>query len=176
MNIVTSTPVRPGTRTAIDKDSFLRCKDHQSTKLCIKTCDKCILLLEQEKLPQGRLSTTSQVLAYYLTMNKNNVKTNNLVDAYSDVMLHWVLRNVYTVTQKAVLTKLEQIVETYRNLEKYPRKKRRDTYFKNNEKFRVECGKLFDIKCHDQKRIKDQEKEEDLLFDHYQTLVPQVSP
>ena len=53
VNIVTSTPVRPGTRTATDKDSFILCKDHQTTKLCIKTCGKCILLLEQEKLPQG---------------------------------------------------------------------------------------------------------------------------
>ena len=48
VNIVASTPVRPGTRTATDKDSFLPCKDHhQTTKLCIKTCDKCILLFEQ---------------------------------------------------------------------------------------------------------------------------------
>ena len=62
--------------------------------------------------------------------------------------------NVYTVTQKAVLTKLEQIVETYQNLKKYPRKKRKDTFFKNIENFRVECGKVFDIKCNDQKRIK----------------------
>ena len=53
VNIVTSTPVRPGTRTATGKDSFLPCKDHQTIKLCIKTCNKCILLLEQEKLPQG---------------------------------------------------------------------------------------------------------------------------
>ena len=90
VNIVISTPVRPGTRIATDKDSFLRCKDHQITKLCIKTCDKCILLLEHEKLPQGQLLTTSQVLAHYLTINKNNVKTNNLVDVCSDVMLHWV--------------------------------------------------------------------------------------
>ena len=128
VNIVTSTPVRPGTRTATDKDSFIPCKDHQTTKLCIKTCDKCILLLEQEKLPQGWLPTTSQVLAYYLIMNKNNVKTNNLVDVCSDVMLHWVLCNVYTVTHcHSVLTKLEQIVETYWNLKKYPRKKRKDT-------------------------------------------------
>ena len=94
VNIVTSTPVRPGTWSATDKDSFLWCEDHQTTKLCIKTCDKCILLLEQEKLPQGRLPTTSQVLAYYLTINKNNVKTNNLVDVCSDVMLHWVLCNI----------------------------------------------------------------------------------
>ena len=47
VNIVTSTPVRPGTRTATDKDPFLPCKDHQTTKLCIKTYDKCILLFEQ---------------------------------------------------------------------------------------------------------------------------------
>ena len=112
VNIVTSTSVRLGTRTATDKDSFLPCKDHQATKLCIKTCGKRILLLEQEKLPQGRPPTTSHVLAYYLTMNKNNVKTNNLVDVCSDVMLYWVLCNVYTVTRKAVLTKLEQILET----------------------------------------------------------------
>ena len=39
VNIVTSTPVRPGTRTATDKDSFLPCKDHQTTKLYIKTCE-----------------------------------------------------------------------------------------------------------------------------------------
>ena len=109
-------------------------------------------------MSQGRLRTTSQVLAYYLTMNKNNVKTNNLVDVCSDVMLHWVLCNVYTVTQKVVLTKLEQLVETYSNLKKYPRKKRKDTYFQNIENFRVEFGKLFDIKCNDQKCIKDQEK------------------
>ena len=88
VNIVTSTPVRPGTRTATDKDSFLPRKDHQTTKLHIKTCDKCILLLEQEKLPQGKLPTTSQVLDYYLTMNKNDVKTNNLVDVCLDVMVH----------------------------------------------------------------------------------------
>ena len=91
-------------------------------------------------------------------MNKNNVKTNNLVDVCSDVMLHWVLCNVYTVTQKAVFTKLEQIVETYQNLKKYPRKKRKDAYFKNIENFRVECRKLFDIKCNDQKCIKDRRK------------------
>ena len=97
-------------------------------------------------------------------------------------MLHWVLCNVYTATRKVVLTKLQQIVETYWNLKKYPRKKRKDTFFKNTENFRVECGKLFYIKCNNQKRIKDQEKkwrvkktEEDLLFHHNQTLVPQVS-
>ena len=60
VNIVTSTPVRPGARTATDKYSFLPCKDHQNTKLCIKTCDKCLLLLEQEKFSQGRLPTTTQ--------------------------------------------------------------------------------------------------------------------
>ena len=53
-------------------------------------------------------------------MKKNNVKANSLVDICSDVMLHWVLYNVYNVTQKAVLTKLEQIVETYRNLKSSP--------------------------------------------------------
>ena len=71
---------------------------------------------------QGRLATTSHILAYYLTMNKNNVKTNNLVDVCSNVMLHCVLYNFYTATRKAVLTKLEQIVKTYLNLQKYPRK------------------------------------------------------
>ena len=74
-------------------------------------------------------------------------------------MIHWVLCNVYTVTQKAVLTKLQQIVETYRNLKKYPRKKRKDTFLKNIENFRVECGKLFYIKCNNQKCIKGEKVE-----------------
>ena len=81
-----------------------------------------------------------------------------------------------------MLTKLEQVVETYRNLKKYPRKKRKDTYFKKTENVRAEYGKLFDIKCNDQKPIKNQEKkwrvkqtEEVLLFYHNQTLVPQIS-
>ena len=41
-------------------------------------------------------------------------------------MLHWVLRIVNNVTWK---------VETYQNLKKYPRKNRRETYFKNIENF-----------------------------------------
>ena len=107
----------PGTRTATDKDSFLTYKDHQTTKLCINTCDKCILLSKQEKLPQGWLPTTSQVLAYYLTMNKNNIKTNSLVDVCSDVMLHWVLCNVYTRVQQIAYTstyvhQVKQVVHT----------------------------------------------------------------
>ena len=50
---------------------------------------------------------------YQLQLNeKKYVKTNNLVDVCSDVMLHWVLCNVYTVTRKAMLTNL---TETWRS-------------------------------------------------------------
>ena len=50
-------------------------------------------------------------------MNKNNNKTNSLVDVCSDVMLHWVLCNVYTRVQQIAYAstyvhQVKQVVHT----------------------------------------------------------------
>ena len=80
--------------------------------------------------------------------------------------------------EKNVITKLEKLMKTYKYLQEYPRKKKGDKYYSVLDSF---SNKLFDIKCKDHARLKDQEKKwrvkqtkTDIEFYNNQTLVPQV--
>ena len=75
------------------------------------------------------------------------------------------------MTGRGVVNKLEAIVETYRNLKKYPLAKRGTTFYMKLKQCCENCGQLFDIKCGDECRRKKQDilwsvkqMEEDLNF------------
>ena len=60
------------------------------------------------------------------------------------------------MTYIGVVNKLEAIIETYRNLKKYPLAKRGTTFYMKVNQFRENCEQLFDIKW-DESRWKKQE-------------------
>ena len=100
-------------------------------------------------------------------------------DVYSDLMLHWISTNVYKITRKNILVKLEKLMKTYSDLRKYPKKKRGNANFQKLETFNTDCAKLFDVECNDPIRLKDQEKKWkvkcDVEFYNGMAKIPQVS-
>ena len=171
----TSTPQRKSGH----KNNYIACKEH--SKQMEKGCEECIYLCYQGVLPHGRLPTLKQVISYILHVNMNNFGKNNYADIASDIMIHWISCNIYTITRKAVLNKIEQYMKIYKDLLKYPRSKKGETYYTRVSQFKEQCNCLFDIKCTDPARINVQEKlygvrmsDDDKQFYINQTLQPQV--
>ena len=73
-------------------------------------------------------------------------RSNNVTDVVSDIIFHWISCNIYTMTRRSVINKLKAIIETYRNLKKYPLAKRGTTFYMKVNQFRENCEQLFDIK------------------------------
>ena len=87
----------------------LFCNNHKNVNE--RSCTECLLFSLQDSLQNGKLPTTGQVLSYLFTVNQNNFGKDNLVNITSDIMLHWILCNVYTVTQITVMKKLETVMK-----------------------------------------------------------------
>ena len=159
------------------KSKFISCSAHHSSPN--KTCSECITFPIQETLPNGKLPTVKQVLAYYFYVTNTEGVDFNTVAA--DVMIHWIVCNVYTKCLKSVNQNLNEIVNTYNNLKKVTKSKKGLTFSSNLRKFSEECNRLFDIRCLDLKRIQRQEKlwkvkETDIEGQFYagQCKIPQV--
>ena len=73
-----------------------------------------------------------------------------MTDVASDIMLHWISCNIYTMTCKSVVNKLEATIETYKNLKKHPLAKRGKTFYMKLKQFREKCEQLFDMNCGDE--------------------------
>ena len=128
-DISASTPVRKSTRVG---KNLLLCKEHNDSKQVPGVCTECISFPVQESLPNGRLPTTGQVMSYMLTLNENNPGKNNILDVASDIILHWISCNIYTKARKNVTIQLEDVFKNYRDLQKYPKKKRGDTFYQKS--------------------------------------------
>ena len=112
---IESTPVRKSDRN--EKYGFF-CKTHKNEKY-VTSCSECLLFPLQDSLPNSRLPTTGQVFSYYLTVNNEHTGKSNVTDVASDIILHWISCNIYTMTCRSVVKKLETIIGTYRNLKKH---------------------------------------------------------
>ena len=134
---------------------FISCCKH--TKI-VKDCQVCLIFRVQEQLPNGTLPTTKQVLAYLFYLNSENMgQKSNSADVALNLMLHWICANVYTIANKNVYLRKLKAVETYSSLKKVPHKKIATPSKRIWRKFMNDCENLFDIKCADLKRIKEQE-------------------
>ena len=143
-----STPVRKSDR---NEKYWLFCKTHKNAKY-VTFCSELLLLLLQNSLPNGQLLITGQIFSYYLTANKKHCRKNDVTDVASDMMLLWILFNIYAMTRRSVVNKREHIIETYRNLENHPLAKHETTFHMRPKQFRDNCEQLFDIMCGDQTR------------------------
>lgn len=160
---------------------FLLCSEHKTLD---KSCSNCLVFPIQESLPNGKLPTTKQVIGYLFHINNSNngKQHNNIPGVALDIMLHWITCNVYTIAFPNVKHYIKKVLDTYTSLKKVPKIKRGETYSKNLLEFISQCSGLFDIKCVDMARLRQQETiwgvkqtKEDLEFYQNQCLVPQVS-
>ena len=88
-----------------------------------------MLFPSSSQLPLQRLPIAWEVLSYYLT-KKSEVGTaggmyrdDPLYQSATDVMMHWVFCNVYTISFETVKKHLKQLFDNYRSLKNYPKKK-----------------------------------------------------
>lgn len=159
---------------------FVSCSLHHSA--ANKTCSQCIVFPMQDSLPNGRLPTGKQVLAYFFYLNYIDAGSHNVQNTAADIMNHWVACNVYTKNVKAVKKDIQKLLNTYNDLKKVSKAKKGEKFLENLAKFSEQCDYLFDIKCTDAERIKRQEqlwnvKETDVERQFYagQCKIPQVS-
>ena len=87
---IKSTPVRKSDR---NEEYGLFCKTHKNTKHL-----ECLLLPLQDSFPNGQVPTTGQVFSYHLTVNKQRSGKNNVTNVASEIMLHWISCDIYTMT------------------------------------------------------------------------------
>ena len=110
-----------------NRDITLACSDHKDSPS--SSCEQCIHFPFEEKLPNGRLPLTKQVISLVSTMNlKDGKKKSNIHDVASDLILHWWSSNVYTIHKTYVISKLEKVMKNYHSLKEYPKKKRGAKY------------------------------------------------
>ena len=96
-------------------------------------------------------------LFYTSTQNHGLQQTQNLHHVAADIMNHWTVCNIYTVTHKSVREKLE-LSTTCTTLKKHTAKKKGETFSNNLKRFTKESESLFHIRTSDKNRQKPQEK------------------
>ena len=79
-------------------------------------------------------------------------------DVCLDIILHWILCNIYTSTRKIVRGKFDKLIQTHRDLNKVSMVKRGETFYRRLNNFKEECKSLFDIRCTDTTRKERQKK------------------
>ena len=156
-------PTSKQNRKSSRRNHFILCKTHYSkaniwTSEC-NNCKDCVDFPVTHELPNGKLPTLQQTIAYFLTCQDNDMchEKNVTRNSCLDVMLHWVYCNVYTVTYKTVKKKLEDHLQTYHTLRKYDHNKRKVKYWEKVETFSGECKSIFDIRA-DSSRTTSKEK------------------
>ena len=80
----------------------IHCMQHDKQAHVPLNCSDCVAISMELSLPNGRLPTNGQVLAYSFTINQKHPGVNTFENICLDVMLHWISCNVYTITKKAV--------------------------------------------------------------------------
>lgn len=156
--------------------------NHRWNKEC-NECEKCICLQHETSLPNGKLPTKKQVLSYlfyYFEITKGQ-QHNKYADVASDLMLHWIFSNIYTIGEKRVKLQVKQLHESFIKLNKVPVIKRKNTFYERLQKFIDESNELFDIKVKCKDRLHKQEKlwgvktsKNDELFYENMCKIPQV--
>ena len=116
-----------------------------------------------------------------LQINTQEHNRKNIEDVSMLVSYIWAMCNIYTIRPRHIATKLEELKKEYSHLKNYPKAKKKETYLSRLKKFRSELPCLFDIKCNDQGRIRNQEllwgvkmEKEDVAFYENQRLTPPV--
>ena len=78
----------------------IHCMQHDKQGHVPLNCSDCVAISMELSLPNGRLPTNGQVLAYSFTINQKHPGVNNFENICLDVRLHWISCNVYTITKK----------------------------------------------------------------------------
>ena len=76
-----------------------------------------------------------------------------------ELRIHWISHNVYPITKKSVVTRLQKTFNCFRKLSRTDISKRKDTWLEDYEDFKATAGKLFDIFNEDEsqrKKLEDQ--------------------
>ena len=136
---------------------FIPCNIHVNNKQVFMSCSDCLIIPSEFTLPNGKLPSNGQVLAYYFAVNQMNPAQSNFDNVCLDIMIHWISCNVYTVSRRTVRTKLDELVKKYRDLNKIQKVRRNDNYYTKLKNFKSICESIFDIKCLDVDRKKRQE-------------------
>lgn len=90
----------PQVRKNLRSQSGIPCSKH---KIPNHECKECLHIPICDKLPNGKLPTYLDILAYILynqSMDSQNKVNISIIT--SDLILHWIYCNVYTITRKAV--------------------------------------------------------------------------
>ena len=95
-------------RRKSSRKSHILCKNHYSKAntwiLDCSNCVDCIYFPCTPELPNGKLPTLKQTLAYTLTCQDNDLGHKKKLTHNSplDLMLHWIYCNIYTVSYVTV--------------------------------------------------------------------------
>ena len=74
------------------------CKTHKNAKY-VTSCPECLLCPLQDSLTNGWFPTAVQAFSCYLTVNKEHSEKNIVTDVASDITLHWISCDIYTMTR-----------------------------------------------------------------------------
>lgn len=167
---------------------FVSCSRHKNCETPDRSCETCVVLPSQDRLPNGKLPTTEQVLGYLYYQNEQNRQMGVLGascvrEVAGDLLCHWINCNIYTKTLKAVMEDIEALDKKFKTLKRYPKTKKTESskFEKDLKIFKSTCRGLFDIRTKDSERQKHlgkwynvTETKEEEEFYAGQCKVPQV--
>ena len=121
------------------------------------------------------------MLGRLLVLNNNNFNKRNVADVANCVEYIWILCSVYTIRHLHIVKRLRALFKEYKNLLKVTKSRRGQLQsFQNNLlKFKTTLDELFDIKCEDVNRIRNEGyywgvkmEDEEVKFYQMQKLCP----
>ena len=157
---------------------FIHCGQHGGDD---ENCEQCVVIKPLDRFIFSKFPRNEQVLGRLLAMNSEDPYKSNVYDVAITVVYIWVLCNVYTKAQRHVVNDVEKLLEQFKGLKKYQNKKKGPTFLNKLMNFKKSLLELFDIKCNDLQRNKNQTlywgvrmEEEDQQFYKNQKCTPPI--
>ena len=155
-------------RTRALKSRQYKCKLHHNSNPWAdenSSCNSCIRYVHRESLPNGILPGVKHVLEYIMTLKHINTgkHVNTTSICAQDIIMQWVYCNVYATDKRSVEHKIENLLKTVAQLNKFGDRKS-DNYWSICTQFLEKQNSLFDIVV-DADRKKSQAKLWGVTFD-----------
>ena len=137
---------------------IIHCGQHKdkAKKDTEKECLQCISIKNLNQLPTTKLPRNEEVLARLLTLNAENPNASNIWNLARKISYLWILSNVYTKRETRIVADIEALYAQYRKLQKVSNNKKGAKFLAQLKEFKDLLQQLFDIKCHDFNRNKNE--------------------
>ena len=162
---------------------IIHCGQHKdkAKKDTEKECLQCISIKNLNQLPTTKLPRNEEVLARLLTLNAENPNASNIWNLARKISYLWILSNVYTKRETRIVADIEALYAQYRKLQKVSNNKKGAKFLAQLKEFKDLLQQLFDIKCHDFNRNKNEAQfwgvkmeQDDLVFYENQKCIPPI--